>query len=544
MIPLFRAFFLTMVLTLSSGLASFDAIDLSLYTGDYEIYTGDRYVRITIYVEEGGLVSREENKDSVIRLSPIAGEVHAFSGTGETDKKVHYYRFQPDETGEFQICQIRCEERNLEAIRIDPGAASACDPGHHFPVDQLRDDLRQLWQFIETEHPAPYVFTNEKEYAQILAELEAALVSPLQMSEFFEIGARLLSHLGCGHTRLITPRCVWSTQPDRLFPLELRLLADGIFVAADHDSAGLIPLGSEIIAINGEDAQDLMASLENLVTTDGFNLSARRARLGIQFPFCYALTRGFPQTYEVTYRPPGETKSASARVAAVTMQCILDGLSRRLAVDPLDIDILAGGGVARMTIRSFSFYDQLDYFKAFVDSSMALVRESGIDQLILDLRGNTGGDPWCTSHLLSYLIREPVPYFAEEYGPYAPLASPVARAEQPYTGDLYVLTDGQCFSSTGHFCSLLKYHGIGTFVGEETGGTYTCNDGTKLVELCHTRLLMSLPRETFTAAVEGFERGRGLQPDHAVAPTGADLAAGHDVVLDSALKLATEAGRK
>jgi hypothetical protein len=65
-----------------------------------------------------------------------------------------------------------------------------------------------------------------------------------------------------------------------------------------------------------------------------------------------------------------------------------------------------------------------------------------------------------------------------------------------------------------------------------------------LVELCHTRLLMNLPRETFTAAVEGFERGRGLQPDHAVAPTGPDLASGNDVVLDSALKLAAEARLK
>lgn len=52
---------------------------------------------------------------------------------------------------------------------------------------------------------------------------------------------------------------------------------------------------------------------------------------------------------------------------------------------------------------------------------------------------------------------------------------------------------------------------------------------------------MNLPRETFTAAVEDFERGRGLQPDHAVAPTDADLAAGRDFVIDYTLKLAAEA---
>lgn len=517
------------------------AIDLSPYAGEFEIYTGDRYTRITVTAENDTLVSREAGKGEAIRLLPIAGEADAFASAGAEDKPAAcVYRFRPGEGGGFRTCLVACGQRQMEAVRIDPGTAWTCDPEHRFSVDELREDLQQIWRFIETEHPAPYAFTDEEQFARLRRELETTLVRSLRVTEFLQLAAPLVSRVGCGHTRLITPQGFWSAEPDRFFPLELRVLADGVFVAADHDSTGLTPVGSEILAIDGEDVTDVMASLRNLVTTDGFNPTARRARLGRDFAFYCALTRGFPEAFEVDYRAPGKAKMTRARVAPITQQRLRKGLYRQQTEAPLELQLLADQSVARMIIRSFGFYDAVDDFKAFVDSSMAHIREAGIQRLILDLRGNDGGDPWCTTYLLSYLIREPVPYFAKEYGPYAPLARPLAPAERPYSGKLYVLTDGGCFSSTGHLCAVLKSHGIGTFVGEETGGTYACNDGSKIVELRHTRLRMNLPRETFVASVTGLDRGRGLQPDHPIAPTGADLAAGRDVVLEEALKLAGE----
>jgi hypothetical protein len=324
----------------------------------------------------------------------------------------------------------------------------------------------------------------------------------------------------------------------------LRLLSDGVRVLADHSNSSGIPVGSEIVSIDGEDVAEVMASLRSLVTTDGFNEAAARMRLGMEFASYRALTRGFPPTLTVAWRAPGQDVVATTEIGAVGRDVLRAGQRLLAAADPqedqyLDIDILADHGVARMTIRSFVFYDRIDYFRAFVDSSMALVRQADVDGLILDLRGNAGGDPWCAAWLLAYLIDEPIPFYAQEYGSYAPLAAPVARAEHPFTGELYVLTDPRCFSTTGHLCSLLKYHGIGTFVGEETAGTYSCNDASKMIELHNTRLQLNLPRMTFATAVTGLERGEGIQPDHMVRPTGADLAAGHDAALELALELAS-----
>ena len=191
-----------------------------------------------------------------------------------------------------------------------------------------------------------------------------------------------------------------------------------------------------------------------------------------------------------------------------------------------------------LTIRDFGYYQEPDKFKAFVDDAFDQIRRAGVRNLILDLRDNTGGDPVCTTHLLSYLEPFPVPYFARVYpGGYEPFAKPISRAPGAFTGRLFILVNGRCFSSTGHLCALLKYHKVGTFIGTETGGTYECNDASQEIHLRNTRLRLFVPRMTFTAAVRDMPRYAGVLPDIAVEPRVADYLAGKDPVKERALGL-------
>jgi C-terminal processing protease CtpA/Prc len=98
------------------------------------------------------------------------------------------------------------------------------------------------------------------------------------------------------------------------------------------------------------------------------------------------------------------------------------------------------------------------------------------------------------------------------------------------------------FSSTGHLCGLLKSHKIGTFIGTETGGTYECNDARREIHLEKTRLRLFIARMTFTAAVQGLSRYRGIMPDVVVEPGIADILSGNDPVLERALSLISRDG--
>jgi C-terminal processing protease CtpA/Prc len=192
---------------------------------------------------------------------------------------------------------------------------------------------------------------------------------------------------------------------------------------------------------------------------------------------------------------------------------------------------------AILTIRSFVYYENPEKFNHFIDKTFDKIHNLAIKNLLIDLRNNGGGNPFCTSHLFSYLIPEPLPYFAKEYGKYAPLANPIPPAEKAFHGKLVILINGGCFSSTPHLCSLLKYHKIGTFVGTEAGGTYTCNGASREIKLKHTGAIVVINRRSYAAAVNGFPDDRGILPDFAVMPRIDDLVEGRDVQKEFALRL-------
>jgi hypothetical protein len=137
-----------------------------------------------------------------------------------------------------------------------------------------------------------------------------------------------------------------------------------------------------------------------------------------------------------------------------------------------------------------------------------------------------------------YLEHEPVPYFAEPYGRYAEFANPIPLTEKRFTGNLYTLLDGRCFSTNGHFCALLKYHKIGKFIGTGSGATYTCNAGRDLmVRLNNTRFMLYFGRTPFAVAVEGMNKREPIKPDYPVHETIQDMLDGRDLYMETALKL-------
>ncbi len=191
--------------------------------------------------------------------------------------------------------------------------------------------------------------------------------------------------------------------------------------------------------------------------------------------------------------------------------------------------------------RQFEKIDRVSYFTSFIDSCFTILVKNDIGNLILDLRGNDGGDPFCAAPLFSYLECEPVPYFADSYGKYAELAEPIPLAERRFTEDLFILLDGRCASTNGHFSALLKHHGIGSFVGTPSGATYKCNAGRggRLL-LGNTHFILLFATGTFAAAVEDMDKTEPIMPDVPVHETYRDFLDGRDASMEAALKLIKE----
>jgi C-terminal processing protease CtpA/Prc len=190
-------------------------------------------------------------------------------------------------------------------------------------------------------------------------------------------------------------------------------------------------------------------------------------------------------------------------------------------------------------ILSFSTFDDfggvsLDHF---IDRSFEKIIESGVTSLIIDLRGNTGGPPDPSLNLLSHLVEEPFTYFWKPSRPFSKYNYLTYPHSDLFTGDLYVLINGGCFSTTGHFLSHLSYFKRGILIGEESGGSFSCNDNSEEHNLSNTGIYLRYARTSFVTYKDAFERGRGIFPDVEVIPTIVDILNERDVVMEEALKM-------
>ncbi len=418
--------------------------------------------------------------------------------------------------------------------RLAAGASPVYDVG------ALAADLRQMREALERMHPAMYGLTDKATFDRLFDQAASQIVRPMALPRFFRVAAPIVARVGCGHTALSAPDGYFAAASDRYLPIRFATVGSHVYVRRTAGEAAFLPPGSEILAINGLAVTEILARIKAAMSFDVEDGPARLLASWERFegwPFydLLALLIGTPETFTVSHLPPGGTERRDATLPAVTRSALsaLMGATSIPGRDPgLAIDKRAGTAV--LTIRSFAYSNNVERFKALVDGAINDILASGVEHLIIDLRGNGGGDPFCAAHLLGYLLPLPAPYFARAYPGYDALAVPIPIAAHRFAGRLSILIDGGCFSTTGHFCALLRYHRLGVFVGSETGATYECNDASETITLANTGLRLRVARRTYTVAVQDMPRRRGIVPDHEVHPSLEDILNGRDAVLEFA----------
>jgi C-terminal processing protease CtpA/Prc len=423
----------------------------------------------------------------------------------------------------------------LPEARFHPG------PYFTYPViftkEELRADFKQFRSILEETHPALYDYTEKAVLDSLFDRNFASIEGDMDFRSFLILMTGVISRVGCGHSSLWIPGDYWTVAPSGLFPLKLQPVEEKFYVTGTFSDSFLIPVGSELYSINGLAMAQIVKRLESLSSSDGMIQSFRRAKVGQNFALKYAMAYGFSNTFAVRFLPPGQEVPFEAVVQAVSKEQLDRGTDEHNELSFRELD----GESALLTINTFGYYGQVDMFKSFVDSVFQVIDQKGIENLIMDLRGNGGGDPFCASYLWGYLQAEPLPYFEDHYGRYDTLANPIPLPPLHFRGRLFTLIDGLGFSTTGHFCGLLKYHRVGKFVGTETGATFTCTGNATYPPLDNTGIMVGTARVMrYTAAVKGMDPGRGVQPDYYVVPAQDDLISGRDAVLDYALSLAAE----
>jgi len=273
---------------------------------------------------------------------------------------------------------------------------------------------------------------------------------------------------------------------------------DRMVTGSPAEAAGL-KLGDEILAINGVPLflngvvnQGVLSLLLEAQEGAAFELSVRRPATGETF------TTTMTAAVHAGPRPEVESRLVDGNIAYVT----LPGFAPQLADQVL---------AAIATLRS----------------------QTELRGVILDLRGNGGGNPDAVSTLLGALAHgKTTSYWCDVKDRCKPNRTndSVELLNLPFVA----LTDRRCASACDSFSSAVKDLKLGKLVGTRTAGAVS---GPGQVYVLDNGTALSLPKYHEIAANKEVVNTVGVAPDHYAPRTAADLSAGRDPGLAKAVSL-------
>jgi carboxyl-terminal processing protease len=186
------------------------------------------------------------------------------------------------------------------------------------------------------------------------------------------------------------------------------------------------------------------------------------------------------------------------------------------------------GDVGIVSFNVFLVEPVLTEIKKAIDG----FRTRGARALILDLRGNPGGQAAITIPIAARLVDAPVTLGTIQFRDF--MQTLVARPEAgvtPFLGPVAILTDEGTASASELLAAGLQEAKRAVIVGDSTLGAAL----PSVIESLPGGAVMQYVVADFKTPKGVMLEGRGVQPDKRVLETRASLRTGHDPVLDAAL---------
>ena len=459
------------------------------------------------------------------------------------------------------------------------------DPRATLTQQELRGDFMGLRKVLEESHPGLYRYSSKAEIDDEFDRGIRSIDGNKTTIEFYDIVTRVLGAIRDGHTNAYLPseyRQYLKTKA-HLVPLQVTPINGQLYVLAS--AKGAVPPGARILSIDGRSAQAVLLEILSHLSGDGDVLTGKYAALARNFPLYYYLFVGQPESLTIRYRY-GAGKSHRVILSALTaadFQATLQGPVHAVtpgADKPLRYELLRVPHAARLTIETFSPPDIQKAgqdFPLFLASAFSKAKDDGIEDLLIDLRGNDGGDDYGPL-LFSYLATHQFKFFdraeavsstfttLREYSHLGAdfqhefidflvpsndgrfllkngsgiTAPDLPLQETRYGGRAWFLVDGDVFSATAEFCSVAFSNRRGKFLGVETGGAYHGNSSGEsvVITLPHSKLRAAIPLVMFSMAEsDPTNERRGVIPEYSIQPTIQQLLIDSDPTLDRAIAI-------
>jgi hypothetical protein len=462
-------------------------------------------------------------------------------------------------------------------------------PERKFSPEQLREDYTLFRKILEDVHPSLYWYTPKDSMDYYFDDGYSRIRDSMTQPAFRSLLSYVIAKINCGHTSTrYSDEYSSYLEIARIpaFPLSVKIWKDTMVVTANlNRKDSVLRRGTPILTVNGMRQQDIVDSLSKFLSSDGYNEVAKfqqlsnRGTFGGWYRNVYGLTDKFTIEYldsagekQNTIVPVYDpSKDTSAFHGGPQLRLTKKELKkqRRFITRNLQVDTFLN--TAYMTLSSFSRGNKLT---SFFQHSFKILKKRNIDHLVIDVRGNGGGDASLSTLLSRYLVDHSFKVAdslyatrrSTNYGKYIDKQTLYWLAMQfvtnrkadgkyhfgyferhsfkpkkkyHYNGNVYVLIGGNSFSATTLFAASIKGQNNIKLIGEETGGAAYGNTAWMIPDarLPNTHMGFRLPKFRLVMHPRVEKDGRGVQPDVFAGPSVQAIRDGIDYKLEKAREL-------
>ena len=462
------------------------------------------------------------------------------------------------------------------------------NPDKKYSKEELQQDYTLLRNILEKKHPALYWYTSKDSMDYFFNAGYNAIADSMTELQFgWKILAPLTSTIHCGHTSFSMSKG-WNKfiRHKRIpsFPLYMKIWKDTMVVMANlNKKDSVIKRGTIVTSINGVNSSNIINNMFDYMVEDGYSDNVNYIRLSSSFPYFHRNIFGLYKTYNVgyidsngiekhtllSYYNPPDSLEKKKNNGEVFKEKRIKG-NRLENIRSLKED----SSLYVMTINSFS----KGHLKNFFKRSFRWLRKNDVQNLVVDIRANGGGD--INNYVLltkflrktSFKVADTAYANSKNFAPYSNHISSgffdnialwfvthkkkdgkyhfgfwerhtfTPKRKNYFNGNVYVLTNGLTFSASSLFCNAVKGQSNITLVGEETGGGWYGNSGILIpdIVLPNTKLRVRLPFFRLIQYHHISEKGTGVMPDVYVGPALKDVISGDDTKMEIVKKMIKE----
>ena len=469
------------------------------------------------------------------------------------------------------------------------------------PIIQSADlerDAAILRQAYEALHPGLYRYSSKAEMDAKFDALQKSLSDDQSLQDAYIAFSVFAAQIKCGHTypNFFNQKSTVATtlfQGQNRVPFYFRWLDREMVVTRDFTPDHKLPRGTRVLSINGTSVRIILDRLMTIARADGSNNAKRVSFLEVTGDSRYeAFDVYFPMFFpqkrvvmKLIAQRPGAAKPQSIEVDALTFEQRIAPIREMETGRKGGSDVIfewryLDNGTAYLRMPTWALYDSKWDWKTWLNARLDEVAEKHSPALVVDLRGNEGGND-IGDEILKRLVRSDLrvssyrrlvryrqipaeldPYLdtwdpsfknwgtaAKDLAQPSPTAPPVhyltltndddpegniIRSEgKPFLGKVYVLIDASNSSATFQFAMTVQRNKLGTLIGQPTGGNQRGINGGVFffLRLPKTQIEMDLPLVgTFPTSPQP---DAGLPPDIVVTPTLQDIVAGKDAEMET-----------